>query len=157
MPENNPYASPSSNLSGQDSYGERNEGVTQGVVRELSGTKGWTRFFGVIAIIIALCVLLFAFAAQTSFDRVMQAWHLPFPPSEAYTIVIVVAVFFAALAFLYGYFLNGFSSAVNKLERTGTESDLALALNRQRLYWVFSGIISVLFLLFTAYNVISRL
>lgn len=157
MSENNPYAAPSSNLRGQDSYGDRQEGVTEGVVRELVGTKSWTRFFGVIAVIIALCVLGLGFASQNVFDRILEAYRFPLPASEAYTIIVIVATVIAAVAFLYGFFLNNFSSAVTKLERTGLESDLARALNRQRVYWVFSSIISILILLFTAFGVLSQL
>jgi hypothetical protein len=45
----NPYAAPTSNLSGANSHGSTSCGeVTAGVVRQLARTKGWVRFLSIM-------------------------------------------------------------------------------------------------------------
>jgi hypothetical protein len=154
MQENNPYAAPSSNLGGQDSYGEQGGGVTQGVVRELTGTKGWTRFIGVIMILGAVGIVAAVAVGQRYMGDILNAVHFPVHGEEALAILLVIAVVAAIFVAIYGILLNSFSSAINRLEQTGAESDLASALNRQRAYWIYSGIMSIIMVLFALYGLI---
>jgi hypothetical protein len=154
MQENNPYAAPSSNLGGQDSYGEQTGGVTQGVVRELSGTKGWAKFVGVLMCIFAVLIAIVAIVAQRYMEQMLRTLNLPFSASQAVMFVTIIALIAAVVIAVYGVLLVGFSSRIAKLEDTGSEADLASALDRQRVYWTFAAIVSIIMLLFSLYGMI---
>jgi hypothetical protein len=144
MQENNPYAAPSSNLSGGDSFGEQGGGVTQGVIAELSGTRGWTQFMAILAFLIAGAALLFSTMGAGAIDQLFGALNMPFGKSTASTVVLIIGGVVAVIAATYGALLSGFSSAVSRLQRSGSESDLAAALDKQRAFWVFWGILAVI-------------
>ncbi len=144
MQENNPYAAPSSNLTGRDSFGEQGGGVTQAVADELRGTRGWTQFMAILAFIIAGAALLFSTMGASAVDTLFSALHLPVGKSAAAVVVLIIGGVVAAIAITYGVLLSGFSSAVSRLQRSGSESDLVAALDKQRAFWVFWGILAII-------------
>lgn len=151
MQENNPYAGPSSNIQGQESYGDPDLGVTRGVVKELRGTKGWTRFIGVLAIIFGGFAIVGGVIASQSMSR-LRNLEISGYFGLAGGLVIVVLIIVAVLALVFGFLLNGFSSAVNRVIETRTENDLYEALRRQRSFWIFWGILS---LIVTAFSLLG--
>ncbi len=149
MKDPNPYAAPSSNLGGDDSFGDNTEGVTRGVVDQLTRTKGWTRFISTLAYLLAMGVVALAIFGGRMMNE-LTTKVFGFQGIEGMlAVVVVIAVVVAGLAITYGALLGGFSSAVNRLIESGKESDLADALDRQRRFWIFSGVLSVIGVLFS--------
>ncbi len=130
----NPYEAPSANLSGHETYGERSDGVTQGVVEQLRRTKGWTRFIGMLFIILGGGGVL---ASTSRSIRGLGAMA---------GIIMVVYGLMGALYLVAGAKLRGFSSAVQRLMYSAQERDLEDALDRQRSFWVFIGVLMLILL-----------
>jgi hypothetical protein len=152
MQENNPYAAPSSNLSGRDSYGEQHDGVTQGVVNELSRTRGWTLLLGILAIILGVVVLIGGLKVAGDYNRYSRSRSYSYYDSgtgTASTVTVVLTVVGAGVFLTYGILLIGFSSAVRRLVNYGQPENLVDSLRRQRTFWVFWGIVSILWFILT--------
>ncbi len=143
----NPYASPSANLGGQESFAADNGGVTQGVVNQLARTKGWTRFIGVLVIIMGVIIMLAAIMGGAFLGQLTGSFGIP---SQAGGFVAgIVAVYFVigGLYLVVGIKLNSFSSTVARLIYSGRQSDLEDALDRQRSFWLLVGILSIILII----------
>jgi hypothetical protein len=154
MQEQNPYSTPSANLSGSESFAP-DQGVTQGIVFQLAKTKGWTRLIGVLAIIGAVAIIIMAIAGGALLDSMLHRMNLPFPTGAAKVIVLGIGLVIGGIAFTYGFLLNSFSSATTRLMATSSERDLEEALDRQRAFWLFWGILSIVQLLLGIIGLLS--
>lgn len=132
----NPYLSPSSNLGGQESFSSANGGVTQGVVSQLARTKGWVRFMSVLMYICAGMMILGGVVMLAAGSQVRSA-GAP---------VAAVAVFYIIMAIFYIYpavKLGAYATAIARLIATGGVGDLENALDQQRAFWKFVGIMMI--------------
>jgi hypothetical protein len=147
----NPYSAPSSNPTGRESLGFGQEGVTQGVVSQLARTKGWVRFLGVLGLIGAGLMMLVGFgvlAAGSTFQK-MFASQAGMPGSGFFFALGIGYLLFGLLFFYPSLKLNSYASAIGSLIYTGRSEDLEAAIEHQRAYWKFVGVILVLMLLFS--------
>ncbi len=150
----NPYEAPSANLSGNESFGEQAGGVTHGVVDQLRRTKGWTRFSAVLAIILGVILLLGAVmggGAVASASRGLRGF------GAFAGIILFVYGLLGLLYLVAGIKLSGFSSAVQRLMYSGQERDLEDALDRQRSFWVFIGVILLVSLIIAIITLVTTL
>jgi hypothetical protein len=138
MQEQNPYSTPGSNLSGQDSFAPGG-GVTQGVVEQLAKTKGWTRFAGVLSMLTGGFLILACAAGSSVLNRTGNLQM----PKRYIAIGLGFYLLAGGLYLVAGLKLSGFSSAIGRLIYSGKQGDLEDALDRQRSFWQFAGILSI--------------
>ena len=148
----NPYEAPSANLSGNETFGAHTGGVTQGVVEQLRRTKGWTRFISVLCIIAGVLMLLVAFFGGSVFGNMNSSMR------QLGGLLGVIIFFYGVMGVLQliiGVKLGGFSTAINRLMYSAQESDLEDALDRQRSFWVFTGVMMLIFVIIAIISVIA--
>lgn len=143
--ENNPYSSPAANLFGSTS-GTSTELVTPGVINKLQRTKPWIRFIGVLLWI--MIVFMMIGAVGMTFATTMMAGEFD------KTMPGMGGVFAGAM--IGGYLLFGFlyiypavkiwsyGTWIGKLVKSGSHDDLEKALDQQRAFWKFIGIITLI-------------
>jgi hypothetical protein len=151
--QENPYAAPTSNLSGSDSFSQA-VGVTPGIIEKLRRTRGWVRFVAVLTIIGAIFMLIAAvggvavskFASEKMTSQMGgENQSLFMPVSNTLSVIIVIYGLFGLLSLIAGIKLNRFASSITRLEVSRQITELEDTLNRQRSYWTFIGGIVVLF------------
>ena len=150
METNNPYSSPQSNLfGGAESAG--GDGVTQGVLLQLQKTKPWVRFFSVMmfigsAFMVLAAVMMGALGATGALKQAGggAAFNAGFG--------IGMAALYALTAVLYIYpalKLWKYADRIRDLMNSRQVIDLEKALNEQRAFWKFVGVmIIVIFALY---------
>jgi small-conductance mechanosensitive channel len=157
MQEHNPYAAPSANLGGKDTLSEPSGAVTMGVVNQLARTKGWTRLSGVLLIIVATLLFIVVAFAAFAFKAAQSQLFARNLPTFVLFMGVVIYGMAGVLYLIAGLKLNGFSSAIQRLLYSGKESDLDDALDRQRSFWVYCGILAIIVLVLTALAVLAAL
>lgn len=117
-------------------------GVSQGVVRQLAGTKPWVRFMSVLMFLGAGFMLLLAIimlVAGGAMTATAKSGGAALPAG----MMAGLAVLYAVLAGVYIYpalKLWKYASRIGALVTTGATMDLESALNEQRAFWKFIGI-----------------
>jgi len=128
----NPYAAPSSNLSGGNSFGA-GIGVTQRVADIMRRTMPWARLAGITGILHTILNLI---------ANLSQGAHRS--PIAA----TGVAYIFLGINFYLGVKMLSYARRIGILLQTGRASDLAAALAEHRRYWKIWGLyILVVFIL----------
>ena len=142
--ENDPYSTPLANVHSSGFTG--NAEVSQGVIQQLAGTKGWVRFISVLMFIGAGLMLLFA-VIMVVMGSAMAS--LTKSPMFSGGFGIVLAVIYGIFAFIYIFpalKLWKYASCIGSLIASGASSDLEMALNEQRSFWKFIGMIFLVLL-----------
>jgi hypothetical protein len=147
--ETDPYSSPAENPSGSNlaSAGL----VSAAAVQQLAATKPWVRFISVMTFIGAGFMLLAA-AGMVLVGLVGASGALPKPSNGAPNPLVGgvgfgLAAVYAIMAFIYifpGVKLWKYGSSIGQLLQTGRDEDLVAALNQQRSFWKFAGIMMIL-------------
>ena len=140
-----PYATPMTNV--QPSGYSGNAGVSQGVIQQLAGTKGWVRFISVLMFIGAGLMLLIALLMAAMGSAMASATK---NPMFAGGMGIFLAAIYGAFAFLYIFpalKLWKYATCIGNLISTNSITDLESALNEQRSFWKFIGIMTLLVLI----------
>lgn len=141
--ESNPYTSPSANLFGSTS-GTFAEGVPQEAITQLQGTKPWVRLIGVI-MWIAVALMMFGGVAVTlagvsGISQVTQGRAGGM--DGAMVIGIAVGYMIGALLYIYPTVkIWKYGSCIGRLVNSRSPEDLVAALNQQRSFWKFIGIL----------------
>lgn len=108
--------------------------VGQGVVNLLKQTKPWVRFLSVLGFVLCgfmvLAGVFSVFAGLTSGQGQMLAAGLLY-------------VLMTILYFVPSMLLGQFATAIGKLGQSGTEDDLQEAMERQKSFWKFVGIMTL--------------
>ena len=139
-----PYAAPSANLVPESRPGET--GISQQVLRLLAGTKPWVRFLSVLIFIgaglmVLLAVVLFV-VGGSGFTAGSEIGMFTGGLGTAF------AIFYGLLALLYIYpavKLWKYATYIGQLLNSGSTLDLEAALDQQRAFWKFTGIIALIF------------
>lgn len=148
MENANPYSSPQSNLFGGTSA-SGGDGVTQGVILQLQKTRPWVRFIAVLMFIISALMLLAgvlmgAFGATGGFKPAgggSAAFNAGFG--------VGMAALYAFIAVLYMYpalKLWKYADRIRDLVNSRQGIDLEKALNEQRAFWKFVGVMIIVLL-----------
>lgn len=142
--EANPYSAPAANLYGNAS-GTGDDAVSPGTIAALAGTKPWVRFISVMLWIGIVFMILGALAIGGMMVAGLSgaAKTGPFGGYE----MIIIAVLYGVMAFLYIYpavKLWAFANRIGSLSSTRAVADLDAALNEQRRFWKFFGIMMII-------------
>ncbi|MDB6003022.1 MAG: hypothetical protein JWR15_9, partial [Prosthecobacter sp.] len=140
----NPYSTPAANLYGSTTSGAM-EGVSPSTIAMLEATKPWVRFMSVLMWIAVVFMLLGAvgMGAFSMLGLASQGKPSPFGGKE----LIVMAVVYGVLAFVYIYpaiKLWKYANRIGSLASTRALTDLDTALDEQRGFWKFIGIMTIL-------------
>lgn len=142
----NPYSSPAANLYGSTSGGAA-DAVSPSTIAILSATKPWVRFMSVLMWIGVVLMLLVA-AGMGVISSLGVAKSMP---SNAFGGVqlIVLAVIYGIFAFIYIFpalKLWKYANRIVSLGATRSVADLDAALNEQRSFWKFIGVMMIILL-----------
>ena len=144
-PPTNPYSTPVANLYGAPAGGAA-DAVSPSTIAMLAGTKPWVRFLSVICWILSGLVLLGAavMAAISVFNPPKpSAGPFPFGSKE----FMILAVVYGLLAFIYIFpalKLWKYANRIGSLSATRSTVDLDSALNEQRSFWKYAGIMAII-------------
>ncbi len=148
----NPYAAPSSNIYGGDSYGNSNA-VATSTINILRMTKGWARFLSVLAYIAGTLMVLFALYLLS------QAGRLDSLPSElrrelaplggGIGIVAVIYIAIAVIAYIIpAIILGGYAGNIGVLLINPSAQSLDAALDKQRSFFKYFGVLAAIGIIF---------
>jgi hypothetical protein len=143
--ENNPYTSPAANLFGSTS-GTSVEYVSTGVIHQLKRTKPWVRFFGVI-LWIAVSFMILAAVAMVVGGAAMGTMMQQTNPGMPAGLITGFGAVYILMAVLYIYpaiKIWKYGSSIGKLVQSGSHLDLEEALNQQRGFWKFVGVMMII-------------
>lgn len=142
METNNPYSSPESNLFG-GTAATSSDGVTQGVILQLQKTKPWVRFMSVMMFIGAGFMVLAGLfmglaggASAMSGDNKALGAGLGVGIAAAYSLLAILYIFPALKLWKYADRIRDLMSSRQVL-------DLEKALNEQRAFWKFVGVMMI--------------
>lgn len=143
--QDNPYAAPSSNLSGNDSYGQQQH-IDQRVIYSMDRSKGWVRFLGILMVLLSLIfVAAGVFLTKESSLRNLVVRRIGVPiDTPIGTIAIVISFVVALFVFLYGFLMLRYAGSITKLTQSHSEQDFVKSITAQRSFFVYAGILSIL-------------
>lgn len=147
MDTNNPYSSPQANLFSGSTAGSADM-VTQGAMLQLKKTKPWVRFISVLMFIGAGFMLLAAVAIGVAGGAgVLQQSGSPFGDKlagGAFGMVIAALYGFFAVLYIYPALkLWKYADRIRDLCNSMQTIDLEKALNEQRAFWKFIGVMII--------------
>lgn len=140
----NPYSNPSASLYGTAPDGAA-DAVPPGAVAALAGTKPWVRFMSVLIWLLSGLLLFMSFAVV--FTVVIGAYDHDRDAAFLKKIVIGTAAYYALAGFAVIYpalKLWKYASGIAQVMNSRTTADLDAALNHQRRYWKFQGIMVII-------------
>jgi hypothetical protein len=144
---NNSYeTSVSNNPSTAGAFAHQQSGgaVSGAVIDQLSRTKGWARFLGILGFITCGFMILGGIALAL----MEAATRSEMEESKGFRIFMsMVYIVIAAFYFYPSFKLNQYASRIGKLVQQPTEENLVSALDSQRVFWKFFGIIMMVTLI----------
>ncbi len=157
METNNPYTSPQSNLFG-GSAETTTDGVTQGVLLQLQKTKPWVRLMSVVMFLGAGLMLLGGLAmGLMGAAGTLNQTASPFGGQMGAVFGVGMAAMYGILAVLYVFpalKLWKYADRIRDLLASRQLVDLERALNEQRAFWKFVGVMIVVVLIIYAVAII---
>lgn len=155
--EMNPYTSPAiQNPLAPGAYGETQ--VSTAAIQQLADTKPWVRFLSVLVfvgagfLLLAAAGMLIAGAAGTAMAMPGRSSGLPAGMG------IGLAILYGLMAFLYifpGIKLWKYADHIAALVQTRRDSDLVAALDQQRSFWKFVGIMTIITLVVYVFIIVA--
>ncbi len=144
-----PYSTPIA--TGQTSGPYSQAAITEGVIRQLAGTKPWVRLISVVMFIgvafMLLASVVFLVAGTAILGNVGKAKLAAGGANAAMITGMAIAYIIFGILYLYpSVKLWKYANRIGDLVRSGQAMDLESALNEQRAFWKFFGVIIVLFL-----------
>lgn len=141
----NPYSSPVTDA--KSSGGS--DAITPGVIRALAGTRPWVRLCSVIGFISIGFMLLAALAMLAGGGAAMLNGDSGAMPFTGFPVIIGVAyLVMAALYFYPAIKLWKYGSHIVTLMSSNSVTDLEAALDCQRSFWKFVGIMVIIMIVF---------
>ncbi len=142
----NPYSSPEADLVQRGGSGETTL-ITNVVMDHLRRTRGWVRFVGVLGIIGATFYLLWGIVmlvigSSTGIDPITGSGSVPYMVGR--TLGSIINILFGLLFFYPAMKLWKYGGFIKSLESSYSVRDLEEALNQQRAYWKFTGIMLII-------------
>lgn len=145
----NPYSAPSANLYGS-ATSPGADVVSPGTIAALAGTKPWVRFMAVI-VWIAIVFMLVGAVGMLIMSMVGPNVGAPASPinmafgGRAFMMGMAVTYVVIALMYIYPAIkLWSYASNIARLAASHTVADLDAALNEQRRFWKFLGILVII-------------
>ena len=152
----NTYASPSSNVTGEDSYGSGSN-VATSTVNILRMTKGWARFLSVLAYLGGALLIIVAVFNLANLDKFAEQFGgSGFGPGAAeaariaHQIAMVVLVLYIVMAVIVyiipAVILGAYASRIGGLIANPSAITLDMALDQQRRFFKYFGILAIVFI-----------
>ncbi|MGB0993224.1 MAG: DUF5362 family protein [Akkermansiaceae bacterium] len=141
-----PYESPAASPM---RAGGQGRDVSYGVINMLARTRGWVRFLSVLGFVGAVLLLLMGIFAIIGTGAVASAGGQGAAYQTGY--MIGMGIYYVVMAFAYIYpsiKLWQYAGAISRLQASQSEMDLETALDKQRSFWKFAGIMTILLILF---------
>ncbi len=139
-----PYVTPSQ----ASPIGGQGAAVSPSTVEQLRRTRGWTMFLGVLSLIgSALFVLILG--GFTVVGLIGNGGFSRFNSPEFYETIggLIVSAAMSLVSIIPAVRLVQFSKSVKNLQASMSLDDLDLALNAQRSFWKFLGILTMVMML----------
>ncbi|MBB5033523.1 DUF5362 family protein [Prosthecobacter vanneervenii] len=142
----NPYSTPSANLYGAPA-GVSSDIVAPSTIAQLTGTKPWVRFMSVMMWIGVIFMLLAAgaMAVVAAIGKGKLAGNSPFGDVQ-FIALAAIYVFFAVLYIIPATKLWKYANRIGSLAASHSLADLDKALNEQRGFWKFVGVMMIIML-----------
>jgi hypothetical protein len=150
--EANPYSVPTSNPFGGSSL-EAGGGITDGVLAQLRGTKGWVKLFAILCFLGGgmmalggLVVVVMGLLGASVLGAAAGAAEQALAGLGGAAISVVIGGLYALFGLLYlypGFKLWGYGTTIDDLLKDRSVVTLEKALNFQRSFWKFCGIVMV--------------
>jgi uncharacterized membrane protein YhaH (DUF805 family) len=134
------YAPPQSNVADRNSVAT-GTAITDEMVGALRGTKGWVRLIGIMMFIGAAFMVIGALGMI--FGGRMMGGGAPGMPGGA---LFGVGIMYLLMALLYIFpatYLVKYASAINRLIDDGSAESMESALEQQRKFWRFVGVLTL--------------
>jgi hypothetical protein len=144
-----PYASPAVNVSPVSR--SHDAATTEGVIRQLAGTKPWVRFISVMMFVGAGFLVLIALVMLLAGGVMAQATKSN--PMFAGGMGAVIGVLYIVMALFYiypGLKLWKYASRIGDFIQSANAVNLEAALGEQRKFWKFFGVLMLIFLILYA-------
>ena len=141
MTQPDPYTTSQANLT---TGGE----VSPEVIAPLAKTAGWARLISVL-VLIAAGFMVLAAVGMMAFPAMLGEEDADIGTAMG----VGMGVMYLIMALFYlipGVKLWGYASRIRELERSGSQHDLLAALDAQRSFWKFVGVITLIFGVITA-------
>lgn len=146
--ETNPYSTPAANPHGGSNVG--GGPVSAAAVQALAATKPWVRFMSVMVFIGAAFMVLAAIAmgvAAMSGTMMKSSGGAANPFTGPLGLVLIAVYVVLAIVYIFpGVKLWKYASSIAMLIQTGRDEDLVAALNQQRSFWKFMGVLVLVML-----------
>lgn len=136
----NLYATPTSNIAGA---GNTSGTITPKMLDDMQRTKPWVLLIGIMFFISAAITLIAAVGLM------IAGSHLPVGmpavmPAGMIAVMGIVYLVMSIIQFTLGIFLMKYSGGIRRLLISRHSSDLEAALAAQRVFWVTSGILTLI-------------
>ena len=147
--EANPYSTPAANLYGAAS-GTGTDAVSPGTIAQLAGTKPWVRFMSVM-LWLSVGIMLLVAAVIGIMGSIGGPIEAGIKKSGAFggMPLVAIAIIYGLMAMIYVYpavKLWSFANRIGSLASTRAVADLDAALNQQRQFWKYFGVLLIVLL-----------
>lgn len=149
-----PYASPAANVSPMAKSYEI--AIMEGAIRQLAGTKPWVRFISVMMFIGAAFLVLTGVVMMSMGGVLAQA--VPNNQVFAGGLGFVVGAVYLVMALFHiypGLRLWKYASRIGDVMRAPTSANLEAALQEQRKFWKFVGVVVLVFVILYALAIVG--
>lgn len=149
----NHYAPPRSDV---DDVTPRGQGVTHDMIAALRGTKGWVLLIGILTLIGAIFMVLAALSMLLGGAFIGAAGGNA--PSS--TMIAGMGLVYLVMAITYvfpAWYLLKYSSAIGRFVGSGTSGDLEDALQQQRKFWKFVGVLAIVMMVVFVLGMIAAI
>lgn len=143
----NPYTAPSANLFGSTSA--HPETIPLEVVTPLQGTKVWVRVVSVALWLLVVVMMLIGASSAFVYSMAGATSEGKAPGMPELWIFIFSAIFYPLMGILYIFpaiKLWAYGSRINRLVISHSLEDLIAAMDKQRSFWKFIGIVTLVIL-----------
>lgn len=127
--------------------------ISQGIINQLAGTKPWVRFISVLVWVSTVFMLL-----SGASIGLMFVFAKTMLPTSSSPLIGAMAALYIVFAFLYIYpatKLWKYANRIKSLKESHSEIDLEAALNEQRRFWKFIGILCIVMIIIYIVTIIG--
>ncbi|UTW45996.1 hypothetical protein KFE80_03595 [bacterium SCSIO 12696] len=138
----NPYSTPQADTSGPHSH----QSVNQQLIEKLSGTRPWVMLIAVMLYISAGFMVLAGVVMMVAGTAISGAANTAGVIGTG--VMGFIYIVFALLYIFPAIYLSRYGSRINALINNPDENNLIDAIEQQRKFWKFAGIVTIIMLAF---------
>ncbi len=149
----NHYAPPQANV---DDVAPAGQMITGEMIDALRGTKGWVLLIGILTLIGAGFMVLGGIGMLFG-SAFIGAAGAGAPPAAVFVGMGALYIMMAVLYIFPGLFLVKYSAAIGRLLSSGQSSDMEDALQQQRKFWKFAGVVFIVMMVLFVLGMIAAI